>query len=180
MVLAAPRGTAAKPSYAGSEDVTCFPKPSPRRSEAPPARVREAHTGGGWRTVPVELTIDVSRRRVDGVARGPLTAADLKAGFLNMLAHPDYQPGMSALLDLTEGHLSEALTIEELHAHVDLIATHQSHRGRNSRSAFVAPGDLDYGMLRTLEAIADDLPMEIMVFRFREEAEKWLSEDGLI
>lgn len=125
-----------------------------------------------------DLTIDVARRQVVGVVRGRLTAADLQGGFLAMIAHPGYQPGMSALLDLTDGHLSEALTLEDLHAYAELIAAHESRRGRDSRSAFVAPDDLDYGMLRSFEAIAGDLPMEVAVFRTRTEAEKWLSGDG--
>ncbi len=124
--------------------------------------------------MPVQVSIDVARHLAIGTTRGPLTPADMKSAFLTLIAHPDFEPGMNVLVDVTDG-LDPSFTRRDMEAHIETVVAHQQQRGIHYRAAIVAPGDLDFGMFRVYEGLAAQTPFEIEVFRDRASAEAWVT-----
>lgn len=124
--------------------------------------------------MPVEVTVDAATGVITVVARGEITLEDLRASFLDTLAHPDFQPGMDVLLDLTEGGAG-GLRPADLREHLNAIDRHRAQRGVNYRVAVVAPRDVDFGVFRMYGSLADEQAFAVMVFRTRAEAEAWLT-----
>lgn len=123
--------------------------------------------------MPVDIDIDVARNLIRCVVHGSLSPAELTSVFLTMIERADFKPGMNVLYDFTDGVTAE-LSSENMREHVKTVAAHQQQRGENYRVAILAPRDLDFGMFRVYQALADELPLHIRVVRTREEADAWL------
>ncbi len=123
--------------------------------------------------MPVEIHIDADRNLIRCIVHGSLSPAELKSVFLTMIDRADFKPGMNVLYDFTDGITAE-LTSENMREHVKTVASHRQQRGENYRVAVLAPRDLDFGMFRVYQALADELPLHIRVVRTRDEADAWL------
>ena len=58
------------------------------------------------------------------------------------------------------------------------VSHHVASRLEEGKLAVIAPRDLLFGMARMYEMLRDDSPVEVRVFRERDEAESWLAGRG--
>ncbi len=124
--------------------------------------------------MPIDVAVDPQKRLITSTVRGEVTSQDLRKAFMASLAHPDFQPGMNVLFDMTDGKATH-LTAQDLLEHTKTIASHQRERGDSYRVAILAPGDVEFGMFRVYQGLGSGLPIGIGVFRERHEAEAWVS-----
>jgi hypothetical protein len=68
---------------------------------------------------------------------------------------------------------------QEMKILVARVAELASTRGPRGRIAIVDARPAAYGMWRMYAALADDIPLRLMVFRDLETAEAWLSGQGV-
>ena len=86
----------------------------------------------------------------------------------------EVKPTRDGLWDLREGTW-EDLSDVRINIIIGFVAKH-AHVREGGRTAMVVPADIDYGIARTAQSYAQNLPFEIGVFRTMDEAIKWLTE----
>ena len=125
--------------------------------------------------MPIETSIDPDRGLITHVASGDVTPEEIARAADRTLADPDFEPGMDALVDLRDASLA-ALTSDDLRDMVRHARSRIPRRGSGFRAAWVAPRDLEFGLVRMLEVFMEDLPSEHRLFRDINEARRWLAE----
>ena len=116
--------------------------------------------------MPVEYEIDRRRRLVHTRAWADLTDEEALRHQRRLKSDPEFDPGFRQLLDFTE--------VEHFGISPEGIHKLASRDPWGARRAFVAPGDLAFGMLRMHEFLVGDEPQELTVFRSTREAWDWL------
>ena len=120
------------------------------------------------------LAIDPAQHLATTTLSGAIEAREIRDAFEDMLAHPDFAPGMNSLWDLREAQL-ETISVEAVQRLVAFVAKHSEARGEG-RAALVAESDVAFGICRIYEAFASALPTDVRAFRRLEEATEWLTE----
>ena len=102
---------------------------------------------------------------------GSFTMKEIKALIDTVVNDPDFRRGYHILSDhrrigdpATPGQVRG--TLEHVAALIDALG--------ESKWAIVASKEASYGMMRMMEMLAEDLPIQISVFRDPEEARDWL------
>jgi hypothetical protein len=98
----------------------------------------------------VTLEFDPVSKITAAIGRGRVTASDLMAA---LHAFYDNAPTLLALCDLSDAGLG-SLSTEELARIVEFTELRAQVR-RGGKTAIAAPGDLEYGMARMYEILAD-------------------------
>jgi hypothetical protein len=119
--------------------------------------------------MPASYKIDKERRLVMSMGFGEFTKADALEHQNKLQKDPDFDPGMSQLMDYT--HVTkvelEADDIRRL-AQSDIFAA-------DSRRAILVTRDLHFGLARMFEALRDNAGERgIRVFRNLDEALDWV------
>ena len=126
--------------------------------------------------IPIQYEIDVARRRLVACASADLTLDYILAVLTRIYADPKFGPGFDQLCDLgdadvnLEGHSGPRFTEA-----ISAAGARDAGRIAGGRLALVTRKPHIYGLLRMLETISDEVPIEIGVFWHREAAEGWLS-----
>jgi hypothetical protein len=124
---------------------------------------------GGMRIiVPIILGVDHERKQVDAIAIGPITYDDIKEHllakqYLRGLSYKEFIDGRAANL---RWNLNESMQI------VDLVIS-MSRESTLGPTAVLVSTDLNFGMVRILEATLEDVA-ELRPFRDEQEARAWL------
>ena len=105
---------------------------------------------------------------------GAVTADQVRDQIIGFLTD---SPTRFVIWDIRNGTLAR-LTTSDIRTLVEKGAPH-AHRRSGGRTAIVSPNDLDYGLSRMFETVAElqHVPFEIHVFRNMDEAESWLHSD---
>ena len=121
----------------------------------------------------VTLELDPVSKITTATGRGRVMGSELLAALQGFY---DNAPTLLALCDVSDADLS-ALSTDELVRIVQFTERRAAVR-RGGRTAIAAPGNLEYGMARMYEILADAYahPVAIRAFRTREEALQWLRE----
>ena len=109
---------------------------------------------------------------VHGRSTGTLTDAELLDVARRVAADPA-RPGTTAeLWDLSDSSKLE-VTSKGIR---DLVALDKEHSEalEGGRIAIVAPSDVAFGIARIYQTLSQDGPLEVEVFRERDDAERWL------
>jgi len=121
--------------------------------------------------MPVSVSIDKEKRLAICTAYGVVVNEDGPEIQRQLMAHPDFDPSFSKLLDMT------AVTKLEIDAELIRKLAQSTVFHSSSRRAFVAGSDLTYGFSRMFEILLDSRGAGgITVFRTREEALLWLEQ----
>ncbi|WJW75895.1 hypothetical protein QVG61_02055 [Thiohalobacter sp. IOR34] len=122
----------------------------------------------------IETLIDPATGLVTNTVSGIIGLPDIQAAWKETLQDPAFRPDMNVLWDfsLVEGIEPGSREMEKL---AELTREHIARRGSGYRLALVAPRDFYFGLCRMFEAYADDLPIEVYVFRDRKDALQWLN-----
>ncbi len=124
--------------------------------------------------MPVDFEVDRETGLLVFRASGECHLADFFGAVERAQRTSHYRPGVHILWDLRE--------FEPMVQPDDVIDQMLEFNRKNvpargdGRSAFVATGDLLFGMLRMFQARADDLPVHFQVFRDYHEALAWLGQ----
>jgi hypothetical protein len=124
--------------------------------------------------MPIEVRIDETLRLVRLKASGELTLRDLVEAIEPMLQASGFEPDMPQLLDLGSVERS-GITADQMRSLVEVFAKEVPRVG-SGRVAVFAPRPVIFGLSRMYEALSEELPMRLRVFRDRDEAEAWLLE----
>lgn len=119
--------------------------------------------------MPVEYTIDKSRRMVFSKAYGILTDQDIISHQEMLRDDPDFDPGFSQLVDCTGVTKADDISTDAIY---ELARRHLF--GAESQRAFVAPTKLMYGLSRMLQILTENYPDELVVFKDLAGASKYL------
>jgi hypothetical protein len=123
----------------------------------------------------VSLELDPVSKITTATGRGRVIASDLLAA---LHAFYDNAPTMLALCDISDADLS-SLPSDELSRIVQFTERRAEVR-RGGKTAIAASRNLEYGMARMYEILAEAYahPVTIRAFRTREEALQWLREEA--
>jgi hypothetical protein len=123
--------------------------------------------------MPFTFSIDSSERRVYTTVSGPVLDADPIRYLSELLDHPDYRPGFSALVVCRNIRLGAFSSGAVRRLAEFTRETEAEFRG--SRVAVAADQLAAYGLARMYHLLRDP-PYELQVFRERSGAEAWLSD----
>ncbi len=116
----------------------------------------------------ISYRIDPQRRIVFSTGWGVYTKQDVETFVAALTADPDFDKRFSHYFDLT------AVDVMDLSANdIESIARYAPF-GSQSKQAFVSGKDEVFGLLRMFQAMREQQPETIGVFRSEREALKWL------
>ena len=119
--------------------------------------------------MPTFFKIYKERRLVMSAVSGVITIADALAHRQNLRKHPDFDPGFSQLVDL-----SNVTKIDFSRQDVERFAE-DTIFSLDSRRAAVATGDVAYGLARMFEMLRESKGEEgLRIFRNLDEALDWV------
>jgi len=125
--------------------------------------------------MPIDISIDKERGLFIRTVRGAITTEEVIRSVEQVLAHPDFRPGMKSLSDLRD--VIPYTSTTDVKAIAKLILSH-SEQVSGVRAAVVVTQAISYGMMRMLQAYCDRSPAEIAVFYDLDEAMDWLDQEG--
>jgi hypothetical protein len=116
----------------------------------------------------MDITFEPGSHRVVVCMGGRLTFAEVANAYRAMIDHPEFRPGMQALWRF-EGVEGPGLSADELRDVVSIQRETIARRGP-ARVAVVVERDLDFGIVRVYEALADAVHIDVRGFRDLDEA----------
>jgi len=125
--------------------------------------------------MPITSRIDTRSDLAIHTANGPLSIADIVAAYESIASDPSFRPDMGVLWDMSNTNASGAGPAD-VKAVVRAIG---NKLGDNTyhKVAIAASSDFLYGLARMYEIYASRLPIDVKVFRSREEARVWLCDE---
>ena len=121
--------------------------------------------------MPADYRIDKSLGLVFTKGEGVLTTQEVLTHSLRLREDPDFDPNYNQLIEIRASQF--AISIDD----VAKIATQEDIFSEQSRRAFVAETNLNFGMTRMLLAHSESSAAQIEVFRDISEARRWLGLD---
>ncbi len=126
--------------------------------------------------MPIETQSDESKKLTIFTASGELTYREVSDAIKSFY---EGTPTQNVLWDLFSGTTAN-ITMDEVRM-ISLTLERFRKSRKGAKTALVSSSDLTYGQSRMLqkllEVFGDRHPVELRVFRGREEARLWLSED---
>lgn len=121
--------------------------------------------------MPIITTVNEDRQLTINIVAGEVTFDELMTVIKGFW---EKSPTPNLLWDFREGALAGVGQKE-----IDIITNYISIRGKPGKSAFVASGDLDYGVSRMISTHGQmkNSPRTSNTFRSMSEAIKWLDSD---
>ena len=87
-----------------------------------------------------------------------------------------FVPSMHMFWDFTESTLID-LSNDDFASIKSYIQKNVKRRGSGYRAVFLVSKEVDFGLSRMYQMISEDLPVEFEVFKNREEAMDWITQD---
>ena len=128
--------------------------------------------------MPIARNIDSKRNLVTLTCKGAIEKGSIRAAFYEMLDDPEFRPGANVLWDFRDIHQAVAPSEQQIVDFVTMVKENQTRRGSNYKVAMIIDKDLHYGLIRMFQAYSDSdaLPLEVMLFRTKDDAYKWFDE----
>ena len=105
---------------------------------------------------------------------GALDPLSIRAFVVDLMAHPDYRPGMRIMVDLSD--LDTSSITEEEYERVSDVISDRDHRFPAKAIAIVAPTERAFDDATRHRAYVGGSKSGREVFRSREEAAAWLAQ----
>ena len=127
--------------------------------------------------MPIVRNIDGKRNLVTLTCSGAIAKGSIRAAFCEMLDDPVFRPGANILWDFRDIQ-GVAPSEQQIIDFVTMVKESQTRRGSNYKVAMIVDKDLHYGLIRMFQAYSDSeaLPLEVMLFRTKDDAYRWLDE----
>lgn len=118
--------------------------------------------------------LEFRHSHVLSVVSGWITVEEVKGLFEEILEHESFKPGMGLLWDFRQMEGLAEFSAENLRDLLGYLREQISRRGEGP-SAYVMGRDVDYGVARMFEQIADpQVSFPIQVFRDMDAARAWV------
>lgn len=128
-------------------------------------------------TMDYSITFDPAVPYVRLKAWGTITPAAFERMFRELVAHPQWRPGLFILSDYS-GIEAANLSAEDIRAMAGFYATIAGRIGPG-RSAIVAGGSLEYGLGRMWVSWTEmKVSRQVRIFLSSDEARAWIEEPG--
>ena len=126
--------------------------------------------------MPIVRNIDSKRNLVTLTCSGTIPKGSIRAAFLEMLDDPAFRLGANILWDFRDIQAAGP-SEQQIVDFVTMVKENQTKRGSNYKVAMVVDKDLHHGLIRMFQAYSDTiLPLEVMSFRTKDDACRWLDE----
>lgn len=128
--------------------------------------------------MPIEYTIDHTRRLVMATGRGTLTGEDIFGYQKDVWSRPEVS-GYNELMDMTDVEKIDLRSVEHIKRLAELSASMDTTASQ-SKFAIVAPGDYAFGLGRMYESyrrLEGRSTKQVGVFRSHGEAMEFLRAD---
>ena len=122
--------------------------------------------------MPIRVSVDETRGLAEMVFEGELTKSELLETMDRYVREP-YSSMPLGLFDLSDVTFMD-VSGDSVRAVARRVAQQVDSRLEEGKLAIVAPRDLLFGMARMYAILRADSPVEVQVFRGRDEAETWL------
>ena len=126
------------------------------------------------------MAIEVEIDKRAGVAvmrvRKSPSRNEARSALDELLAHPNYTPGMNVIAVLEEGSVAR-FTSPSVQAIADHAMARRERLGSNYRLALVVSSTVDFGVSRMYEAWSQHLPREVELFHSLADAYEWVSAE---
>jgi len=110
---------------------------------------------------------------------GQISDSELLSAYKSYFSRDDALPVLNDLTDLSEADLAH-LSRDAIQELADYITRSYEKSGVKSlKTAIYAPDPLKFGLARMYEAISYDTPQHIEIFKDREEAIRWLTQEDI-
>ena len=122
----------------------------------------------------IDTIIDSQQNLVIHIVSGPLLLSEVKQATHRLFADPNFRTEMNILVDLRNGTVKN-LSQSDIEEFVALNIQMGKQRG-DGRSAIATGREVDFGIARQLQAMLDNTPRKLGVFRDYQKAIDWLAE----
>jgi hypothetical protein len=107
---------------------------------------------------------------------GTITDADILEAYKKLYEDERWKPGFNEIVDGRNAQPG-GVTIDGLRQLEKLVERYTAGKCEGFRTAIIAPKDLSYGLGRLYEALSENSPESVRVFRDPGEALKWVGFD---
>jgi hypothetical protein len=122
---------------------------------------------------PIDNSIDVEKQLDSAYASGPLSVPDINDYKVRLTDDPRFDQTFDELVDTREATLI-VITYPGIDGTVSLESNREFY-SEWRRRAFIAPSDVNFGILMQFRSLEDASPMNTQVFRDMPSARAWLS-----
>ena len=110
---------------------------------------------------------------------GAIADADLLPSYKQLYENKRWKPGFHEIVDLRDAQM-DGVTGEGLRRLSSLVEGYIAGKCDGFKTAVIAPEDLPYGLARLYEAVSEESPENVMVFRDLNQALEWIGVDDSI
>ena len=107
---------------------------------------------------------------------GAVTDADILPGYMRLYEDENWKPGYHEIVDLRNAKM-DGVTAEGLRSLSVMVEGYVAGKCDRFKSAVVAPKDLPFGLARLYEALSEESPESVKVFRNMKDALGWVGVD---
>jgi hypothetical protein len=126
----------------------------------------------------ISYTIDEARGVVFITWVGTASEADVVRTHRRLYESEQWKPGFHQIVDVQKAQPGD-ITIDSLRELASLIESYVSGKCEGFKTAVIAPEDVLFGLARAYEAVSEESPENVMVFRERASALDWIGVDEL-
>ena len=123
--------------------------------------------------MPFSYQIIPEQNLVINTIQGQFDFSDYLVLMESILNDPLFVPAMNMFWDWTASTLID-LSKEDFQKIKDCIQTNVARRGIDYRAVFLVRQDVDFGLSRMYQLLSEDLPVQLEIFRDREQALNWI------
>lgn len=122
----------------------------------------------------VNTVVDKKAAVMIHTVTGEITFEEIKSSYAASLTHPDFQKDMNVIWDVRDADASK-FDSQDVIRIARYFETQLKNRAEY-KVAVIVSRDLEYGLSRTYQVAAADLPAKIGIFINLEDAKKWVME----
>ena len=126
------------------------------------------------------MAIEVVIDKAAGIAvfklSGPLSAESFRSALDELVAHPDFTPGMNILAVFQPGSFAR-LSLADICSISEYETSKVEQLGAGYKLALVVSSAVDFGMSHMYQTWSEHYPRECRIFRSLDEARAWVSAD---
>jgi hypothetical protein len=126
--------------------------------------------------MPVETVIDKKTGVMIRTVTGEISFEEIKSSYEASLTHPDFQKDMNVIWDVRDADASK-FDSQNVIRLARYFETQLKDRA-DYKVGVIVSRDLEFGLSRTYQVAAADLPAKIEIFINLEDAKKWVTGSG--
>ena len=124
--------------------------------------------------MPVKTVIDKKTGVMIRTVTGEITFEEIKSSYELSVTHPDFQKDMNVIWDVRDADASK-FDSQNVIRLARYFETQLKDRA-DYKVGVIVSRDLEFGLSRTYQVAAADLPAKIEIFINLEDAKKWVME----